>query len=998
MHANVHADRNEWRLPPDDTLQVGDTKAKKEVGDEEVSTPDRERRDATALCIFTISSRGMSVKHIEVAHSHARGNSDSEFIELLHGGEKTGNNKQEGGVKATLNSERHRKISCRQCGITHDGKKCEELALHEDEGHNWWSIIFSLLVIGLVISGIVAAIFLVGYVDELLYWHGQRMQLNEFMQISQDELTTSRLPSSWISSTHFVFQADDGSLSILDTSKNFSITILVTNNILKQNDVRSYQCSKDLSYVLLQYDLEPIFLFQVFRQSFTSHYAIYDVSKDRKIPVRLESSPRAREETLQFVGWLGDTTSLLIVFNNDIYYRSSPTDETDVRITYTGQPDIVYNGIPDWLYQGNYIVISQPQKCGIVKHPQFPKDVLQSPEALWSSHDGTHLLYATFNDSEVGILNFPWFQTGSSLATGKTGQGPPSFPDSRTVRYPTPGSMNPTVQLWVVDISNLTNLEHHRVMPPKALVGQDYYLTSAGWIGQKNTQVSVVWINRAQNLSIVSACLAPNWTCIETHAERALEKAWLDIQEHPMFSPDGDSFLMLAPVKEGSRETYTHIKHVTVTQQHIAVLSHGKHEVSKILSWDTVSHKIYYLATEENKPGQRHLYVVRDPSTDDPRRVESHCITCDLGDVLWSSRFFVRELHPLQCSGSRCVAFVQCKTIQLIDKVSPRSDSSNSSFYVLHCEGPGLPLAAMHNAITHKVAQILYDMRPKKWPTLEKYAMPKKKSFEVPLPQGSRAQVQLLLPPSWREELRDAAYPVLVEVNGRPGSKSVTEQFKVDWGTYMSSHCDVVYVKLDVRGARGQSDRAIYRQLGGVEVQDQVTVLEHLLEKHKYLDKTRVGLWGWGYGGYVTAMVLGLGNQQKVFKCGIAVSPITDWLYYNSAFTEKILGLPTENFKAYVEADATQRAKNIPKKSFFLMHGLADLTAPYQHGVALARALTKENVLFRYQSYADEGHELKGVRQHVYLSMQTFFEECLNLDTDEKMKEREDAKKEEAKK
>jgi hypothetical protein len=55
--------------------------------------------------------------------------------------------------------------------------------LHEDEGHNWWSIIFSLLVIGLVISGIVAAIFLVGYVDELLYWHGTRMQLDEYLQV-----------------------------------------------------------------------------------------------------------------------------------------------------------------------------------------------------------------------------------------------------------------------------------------------------------------------------------------------------------------------------------------------------------------------------------------------------------------------------------------------------------------------------------------------------------------------------------------------------------------------------------------------------------------------------------------------------------------------------------------------------------------------------------------------------------------------------------------------
>lgn len=69
----------------------------------------------------------------------------------------------------------------------------------------------------------------------------------------------------------------------------------------------------------------------------------------------------------------------------------------------------------------------------------------------------------------------------------------------------------------------------------------------------------------------------------------------------------------------------------------------------------------------------------------------------------------------------------------------------------------------------------------------------------------------------------------------------------------------------------------------------------------------------------------------------------------DSAFTERVLGLPAENYKGYVEADATQRAKNIPSKSLFILHGLADLTAPYQHGVGLATALTKEGILFKYQ-------------------------------------------------
>lgn len=148
--------------------------------------------------------------------------------------------------------------------------------------------------------------------------------------------------------------------------------------------------------------------------------------------------------------------------------------------------------------------------------------------------------------------------------------------------------------------------------------------------------------------------------------------------------------------------------------------------------------------------------------------------------------------------------------------------------------------------------------------------------------------MQLLLPPSWREELRDAAFPVLVEVNGRPGSEAVTDRFKIDWGTYMSSHNDVVYVRLDVRGARGQGKRDLFRRIGGVEVQDQLTVLKHLLKTLKYLDVTRVGVWGWGYGGYVTAMVLG--SQENVFKCGVAVNPIADWLYY-SELAKKIISL-----------------------------------------------------------------------------------------------------------
>lgn len=71
--------------------------------------------------------------------------------------------------------------------------------------------------------------------------------------------------------------------------------------------------------------------------------------------------------------------------------------------------------------------------------------------------------------------------------------------------------------------------------------------------------------------------------------------------------------------------------------------------------------------------------------------------------------------------------------------------------------------------------------------------------------------------------------------------------------------------------------------------------------------------------------------------------------FLDSAFTERIMGYPNENVKMYVEADATQRAKHIPSHSLFLIHGLADITVPYQHGATLAHALAKEGIMFRYQ-------------------------------------------------
>lgn len=74
------------------------------------------------------------------------------------------------------------------------------------------------------------------------------------------------------------------------------------------------------------------------------------------MPVRLKHSPKVQRTRLQYATWLGNTSALLIVVDNDMYVKRSPSDESDNRITITGQPDLVYNGVPDWLYQGKQFV------------------------------------------------------------------------------------------------------------------------------------------------------------------------------------------------------------------------------------------------------------------------------------------------------------------------------------------------------------------------------------------------------------------------------------------------------------------------------------------------------------------------------------------------------------------------------------------------------------------------------------------------------------------
>lgn len=119
-----------------------------------------------------------------------------------------------------------------------------------------------------------------------------------------------------------------------------------------------------------------------------------------------------------------------------------------------------------------------------------------------------------------------------------------------------------------------------------------------------------------------------------------------------------------------------------------------------------------------------------------------------------------------------------------------------------------------------------------------------------------------------------------------------------------------------------------------------------LCDKIKYLDANNVGIFGWSYGGYVAAMALAQ-DTENVFKCAAALVPVTNWFYYDSIYTERYMGMPSDNVAGYEESNLLYQVENLRNKSLYLVHGTFDDNVLVQHTMALSMELARNNVPFK---------------------------------------------------
>jgi dipeptidyl-peptidase-4 len=199
-------------------------------------------------------------------------------------------------------------------------------------------------------------------------------------------------------------------------------------------------------------------------------------------------------------------------------------------------------------------------------------------------------------------------------------------------------------------------------------------------------------------------------------------------------------------------------------------------------------------------------------------------------------------------------------------------------------------------------------------------------------------------------------YPVLMTQYSGPGSQSVADVWSIGWEDVLAQKGYVVAC-VDGRGTgyRGEEfKKCTYRNLGALETEDQISAARHLASL-AWVDASRIGIYGWSYGGFMALNSILKGND--VFKLAVAVAPVTSWRYYDTVYTEVYNGLPQDNAAGYDNNSPINYAERLSGK-LLLIHGSGDDNVHVQNSYEMAKALVAKGKQFDMMIYPDDNHSM----------------------------------------
>lgn len=248
--------------------------------------------------------------------------------------------------------------------------------------------------------------------------------------------------------------------------------------------------------------------------------------------------------------------------------------------------------------------------------------------------------------------------------------------------------------------------------------------------------------------------------------------------------------------------------------------------------------------------------------------------------------------------------------------------------------------------------------------------------------QSGETLYSLIFKPAFMEAGRK--YPAVMSVYGGPEVQLVNNSFKGmrQLRLHMLAAHGYMVIVVDSRGSRYRGlkfESYIKNRMGTVEIGDQVEMLQWLAEETGYIDVDRVAIHGWSYGGYLSLMALA--QRPDIFKVAIAGAPVTSWNLYDTAYTERYMGLPSDNLYGYKMGSVLSYINSFPNEMnrLLIIHGLLDENVHFQHSKQLIDALIKAAKPYQLQLYPQERHSLRHLdaSEHYETTLLSFLQHCL---------------------
>ena len=520
------------------------------------------------------------------------------------------------------------------------------------------------------------------------------------------------------------------------------------------------------------------------------------------------------------------------------------------------------------------------------------------------------------------VRAFAWNKTGSKIAYLKFNEsevplfymdelGKGLYPKQFNFKYPKAGQNNSKVSLHLYDVATGKT--------QKIQLPDYYYIPRIKWTQEKNT-LSVQIMNRHQNnlkLIFVNALDGSYKTILHE-----TDKAYIDIDDDLTFLPKNN--FVWTSEKDGYKHLYLYDENGKLIRQ----LTKGKWEVTKFYGYQSAKKMFYYQSTE-NGNIHRTVYQINIKG----KRKKRLGLPTGINDANFSA-----------------------------DKnymIFKHNDANTPINYTLYYKGKKVKLIKDNQKLVAK---------------LKGYKIPKKEFFTVDI-AGEKLNAWMIKPLDFDSGKK---YPLLMYQYSGPGSQNVKDSWggSNDYWYAMLAEKGYIITCVDGRGTgfKGAAFKKMtYKELGKYEVEDQISAARYFGD-FPYVDKNRIAIWGWSYGGFMAANCILKGND--VFKAAISVAPVTSWRYYDSVYTERYMRTPEENPSGYDENSPIFHAEKL-KGHFLLVHGTGDDNVHVQNAYQMANALIKADKPFDMMIYPDRAHGIwkgKNTRLHLYKKMTAFLD------------------------